>query len=101
MTKAGERLIASAKEARAMVRCMTDIPQHIHMHIIEPGRCTYYIDDVLFDDDERLTSAQRRSMVQGRGGVGLAKPQRDGAAWRIERDIELGKGIRDYAACGK
>ena len=21
-------------------------PQHIHMHLIEPGRCTYYIDDI-------------------------------------------------------
>ncbi len=79
----------------------TDIPQHIHMHIVEPGRCTYYIDDVVFEDDARLTATKRRSMTEGRGGPGLVKPRRDGATWRIERDIELGKGIRDYAACGK
>ena len=79
----------------------TDIPQHIHMHVIEPGRCTYYIDDVLFEDDTRLTPARRRAMSEGRGGPGVIKPQREGAEWRATRDIELGKGIRDYTACGK
>ncbi|HMB71060.1 MAG TPA: intradiol ring-cleavage dioxygenase, partial [bacterium] len=29
----------------------TSIPQHVHMHVIEPGRCTYFIDDLLFRDD--------------------------------------------------
>lgn len=79
----------------------TNIAQHIHMHIIEPGRCTYYIDDVLFDDDARLTEARRRAASEGRGGPGVVKQLRDGTAWRIERNIELGRGIRDYASCGK
>ena len=38
----------------------TDIPQHVHMHVIEVGRCTYYIDDILFEDDPRLTPEQKR-----------------------------------------
>jgi protocatechuate 3,4-dioxygenase beta subunit len=29
----------------------TTIPQHVHMHVIEPGRGTYYIDDIVFTDD--------------------------------------------------
>jgi predicted acylesterase/phospholipase RssA len=47
----------------------TDIPQHIHLHVLELGRCTYFIDDVTFDDDPRLTASQRRRL-QGRGGSG-------------------------------
>ena len=30
-------------------------PEHIHMHVIEPGRCTYYVADIMFDDDPRLS----------------------------------------------
>ncbi len=32
----------------------SDMAQHIHMHVIEPGCCTYYIDDIVFEDDPRL-----------------------------------------------
>ncbi|HEY5935087.1 MAG TPA: hypothetical protein VIU61_10645, partial [Kofleriaceae bacterium] len=35
----------------------TDIPQHVHMHVVEPGRCHYFIDDIVFTDDPRLTPA--------------------------------------------
>lgn len=75
----------------------TDIPQHVHMHVVEPGRCTYYIDDLLFTDDPRLTSDQRARYVLGRGGSGLATPQRgsDGA-WNVRRDIRLGERIAGY-----
>ena len=78
----------------------TAIPQHIHLHVVEPGRCTYWIDDVVFADDPRLTAAQRRSHDHGRGGPGLVSPTRraDGA-WIARRDIVLGAGIRDYARC--
>jgi protocatechuate 3,4-dioxygenase beta subunit len=78
----------------------SDIPQHIHMHVIEPGRCTYYIDDVVFDDDPRLNERQRRTLVTGRGGDGLVTPRRDGAGWTARRDIVLGRGIADSARCG-
>ncbi|MBL8512587.1 MAG: hypothetical protein JNJ55_01245 [Betaproteobacteria bacterium] len=79
----------------------TDLPQHIHMHIVEPGRCTYYIDDIVFDDDPRLDARQRANHAGGRGGGGLAKPLKRDGAWRVTRDIELGKGIREYGECGK
>ena len=79
----------------------TSIPQHVHMHVIEPGRCTYWIDDVVFDDDPRLTPSERRSHDHGRGGPGLARPSRTAeGTWLARRDIVLGAGIEDYGRCG-
>lgn len=73
----------------------SDIPQHVHMHVIEPGRGTYWIDDIVFSDDPLLTAAQRRQMLRGRGGPGgLATPVRDReGVWQVTRDITLGAGI--------
>lgn len=72
----------------------TDIPQHVHLHVIEPGHGTYWIDDLIFTDDPRLTEAQRRSHEQGRGGIGTATPVRDASGhWRVRRDIVLRAGI--------
>ena len=66
-------------------------------HVIEVGRCTYYIDDILFEDDPRLTMEKRAALIQGRGGSGLVAPQLEGAgAWVVRRDIHLGKNIPGY-----
>lgn len=75
----------------------TDIPQHVHMHVLEPGSCTYYIDDILFTDDPRLTADKRASYHQGRGGSGIAAPTKgpDGV-WNVRRDIRLGEKIPGY-----
>ena len=75
----------------------TSIPQHVHMHVIEPGRCTYYIDDILFTDDPRLGAEERASHDRGRGGSGIATPSRgpDGV-WNVRRDIRLGEKIPGY-----
>jgi protocatechuate 3,4-dioxygenase beta subunit len=77
----------------------TRAPQHMHMHVVEPGRCHYVIDDVVFDDDPLLTAELRESMARGRGGRGIAKPTRDKQTWRARRDITLGAGIADYDRC--
>lgn len=77
----------------------SDIPQHVHMHVVEPGKCHYYIDDLLFTDDPMLTPAQKAAHDHGRGGSGIATPAKDKATWRVRRDITLGAGIRDYARC--
>ncbi len=75
----------------------TTLPSHVHMHVIEVGRCTYYIDDVLFDDDPRLTPETRRSMTTGRGGNGVATPKKDGSGvWIVTRDIRLGEKVPGY-----
>lgn len=74
-------------------------PQHIHLHVIELGRCTYYIDDVQFTDDPRLT-AQRRASQRLRGGPGISTPARDDrGVWQVTRDIHLGQNIPGYASC--
>ncbi len=78
----------------------TGIPQHIHLHVIEPGRCTYYLGDLLFDDDPRLGARDRARAATARGGSGLATPTRDlDGAWHVRRDIVLGLGIPDYERC--
>ena len=74
----------------------SDMPQHVHMHVIEPGRCTYYIDSIVFEDDPRLTAEKRDQYEHGRGGTGISKLRRDQGVWRVERDIILGEGIPDY-----
>ncbi len=75
----------------------TDIPAHVHMHVIEVGRCTYYIDDILFDDDPRLTLEMRSKLTLGRGGNGIVTPKQDTAGvWLVTRDIVLGKNVPDY-----
>lgn len=76
-----------------------DVPAHIHMHVLEPGCSTYYIDDVMFTDDPLMTPAQRRAHATGRGGSGIATPTHANGGWQVERDIRLGAGIPGYRAC--
>jgi protocatechuate 3,4-dioxygenase beta subunit len=67
------------------------------MHVIEVGRCSYYIDELLFDDDPRLTPEKRRGMGTGRGGIGIVRPTKDAAGvWQVTRDIVLGQGVNGY-----
>jgi protocatechuate 3,4-dioxygenase beta subunit len=75
-------------------------PQHVHMHVLEPGCGTYYIDDLLFTDDPLLTEALKRSMVRGRAGSGLVTPERVDGVWRARREIYLGREIAGYPGCG-
>jgi hypothetical protein len=78
------------------------VPAHIHMHVIEPGCATYYIDEIVFTDDELLTPGAREQQGGARGGSGISSPVRDGAngSWRVVRDIRLGLNIPGYPACG-
>jgi protocatechuate 3,4-dioxygenase beta subunit len=66
-------------------------PEHVHMHVIEPGRGTYYIDDLRFTDDPLNPPARRRT--SHRGGDGLATPEKRGGTWFARRDIVLGMNI--------
>jgi protocatechuate 3,4-dioxygenase beta subunit len=76
----------------------TDIPQHVHMQVIEPGRCEYTIDEILFDDDPRLTK-EERSKLSERGGPGVVHPSRDAnGVWLVTRDIVLGANVPGYPA---
>lgn len=75
-----------------------DVPEHIHMHILEPGRATYYIDDVMFRDDPKLTPQQIKHLSADRGGSGIVTPERRKGIWLVRRDIVLGLGVQDYRA---
>ena len=75
----------------------TSIAQHIHLHVIEPGRCTYYIADVEFTDDPLIPKDAFEKHARGRGGPGLVTPVKDDAGvWQVERDIFLGMNVPDY-----
>jgi protocatechuate 3,4-dioxygenase beta subunit len=75
------------------------VPQHIHMHVIEPGRCTYYLDDVRFADDPHMPGEPAHRAP--RGGNGLSRPEQSADGdWRVQRDIHLGLNVADYADCG-
>lgn len=76
-----------------------ETPAHVHMHVLEPGRCTYTIDSIHFLDDPKLTQEQREADSQGRGGSGLVTPVRGpGGEWVVRRDIHLGEGVPGYPA---
>ena len=72
-----------------------DIPEHVHMHVIEPARGTYWIDDIRFTDDP-LISERNRHAAGRRGGFGLGTPEQRDGAWHIRRDIVLGRNIPGY-----
>lgn len=69
---------------------------HIHLHVIEPGVGTYYIDNVIFDDDPDLPRRLRQQAAHGRGGSGLTYPKKNDGVWHIQRDIVLGRNIPGY-----
>lgn len=76
-----------------------DIPEHIHLHVIEPGCSTYYIDDIMFTDDPKLTPMQIRRIARNRGGHGVSTPLRKEGVWYVTRDIRLGQNIPGYRVC--
>lgn len=71
-----------------------DVPEHVHMHVIEPGVGTYYIDNLEFEDDP--LNPRRRG--EDRGGTGLMRPMRRDGVWQARRDIVLGRNIPGYPA---
>lgn len=77
----------------------TDLPAHIHMHVLEHGCSTYYIDDILFKDDPRLTREAIRKLTLGRGGSGITAPVLRKKTWYVTRGIVLGKNVPGYRAC--
>ncbi len=69
-----------------------DIPAHVHMHIVEPGCCTYYVDSIHFTDDPLLSSAAEPTAP--RGGSGVVTPRRDASGgWVVRRDIVLRENV--------
>jgi protocatechuate 3,4-dioxygenase beta subunit len=71
-----------------------EIPEHVHMHVIEPGIGTYYIDNLEFLDDP-LLKARRTDGIAGNGQV---LPERRDGVWHARRDIVLGRNVSGYPA---
>ena len=73
------------------------VPAHVHMHVLEPGRGSYWIDDIHFRDDRFLSPQELARLRRGRGGSGLAMPEGDARqGWSVRRDIVLGLDIPGY-----
>jgi protocatechuate 3,4-dioxygenase, beta subunit len=69
-----------------------NVPEHVHMHVIEPGIGTYYIENLEFQDDP-LNSKRHR---EDRAGDGFVLPARKNGVWQTHRDIILGHNIPGY-----
>jgi hypothetical protein len=72
------------------------VAEHVHMHVIEPGVGTYYIDNLEFEDDPLNPG---RAGAE-RGGVGLMRPVRRDGQWQARRDIVLGRNIPGHPHAG-
>lgn len=70
-------------------------PEHIHLTLKEPGKIAYYLDEFVFEDDLRLTQAER-NRLPNRGGSGLTNPVFENGIWVVRRDLMLGKNIPNY-----
>lgn len=71
------------------------IPAHIHITLKEPGFNAYWIDEYLFDDDVKLTDAERKK-CENRGGNGIIILNNKNNIMIAERDIILGANIPGY-----
>ena len=69
-----------------------EIPAHVHLQVVEPGCCTYWIASVRFRDDPLIPDDARPSS-DARGGPGLVDPRREDGVWIAERDISLRAGL--------
>ena len=71
-------------------------PEHIHILVKEPDLPNeYYIDDIHFEGDPRLTSDWRHTL-ESRGGNGIVQARQDNGVHLAKRDIILGLNIPEY-----
>ncbi|HOV96739.1 MAG TPA: hypothetical protein PK789_08235 [Thermomonas sp.] len=75
-----------------------EVAEHVHMHVLEPGCFTYFIDDLMFLDDPKLSAEERRH-ARGTGGSGLLRPRLINGVWQVERTVVLGLGVPGHSAC--
>ena len=73
----------------------SEVPEHIHFIVKEPDKNEYYIDDIVFSDDPKLTKAEMTAL-KNRGGSGIVTPEIYKGIKTVERNIILGLNIPDY-----
>ena len=76
-----------------------NVAEHVHMHVIEPGMGTYYIDEPRVPRRSAEFTTRRRRRT--RGGNGLVMPARRDGVWHVRRDIVLGRNIPGYPSNDK
>ena len=76
------------------------IPEHIHVHVKEPDKTDYYIDDFVFEDDPVLSSAER-NRPNKRGGSGLSQLTTQDGLLLCRRTITLGLHVPNYPNHGR
>jgi protocatechuate 3,4-dioxygenase beta subunit len=74
-------------------------PQHVHMHVIEPGCATYTIPELQFTDDPMYQQLSAEERQRSGEYVKAETPQRMGKGWVVTRDIHLGENVPGYKPC--
>ncbi len=65
-----------------------DIPAHIHLTVMEPGKPPYWIDDIVFNGEAKVDAAYSANLGN-RGGDGIIPLKRANGVWTGSRDIVL------------
>jgi protocatechuate 3,4-dioxygenase beta subunit len=76
-------------------------PQHVHMHIIEPGCETHFLKDTQFSDDPmqgKLTAAERTRNVRF---ATIETPIKTASGWEVTRNIQISENVENYKPCLK
>ena len=68
-----------------------NVAEHVHMHVIEPGMGTYYIENLEFEDDPLNSNAPREAWWQSDSCCRCV-----GTASGTVVDIVLGRNIPGY-----
>lgn len=72
-------------------------PAHIHFLVKESDLLNeYYIDDLVFDDDQLLIPFKKKYPLENRGGSGVVRILKKEDVQVAEHDIILGLNIPDY-----
>jgi len=74
-------------------------PQHVHMHIIEPGCATYFLNELQFSDDPMRKHMSAQDLKSIEDLVIVETPRKTAKGWEVTRDIRLGENVKDYKPC--
>lgn len=79
-----------------------NLPAHIHLSIKESGIDDgYYVDDLIFDDDQLVIPHRKKHPLENRGGSGILRVLLKGDLQIAEHDIVLGLNIPNYPNKGQ
>jgi protocatechuate 3,4-dioxygenase beta subunit len=74
-------------------------PQHVHMHIIEPGCSTYVIKEIQFSDDPARQQLNEQDRKRADDEAAVVTPRKTAQGWQVTRDIRLGENVKGYKPC--